>query len=236
MRTTSDVKLPCDHESCIYLADSSEDLARHKWMEHRPRRRLGEITFPLKLPGGYVDDKGKLHTEVELAKFTGVEEDILGDKHLAASGEHVRRILANCITRVGSIDLPYRGRSSEQRSTASRIVENMLWSDKTFLTVVLRRISVRNGDIYRFNTECSKCKYGPDDRRPPERLDLRTLDIFPLADPAKRVFEQLHIGSVSALQQSLNTKAQKIIDDFAAKMRGEIRQIVAEELRKRLTA
>jgi hypothetical protein len=49
-------------------------------------------------------------------------------------------------------------------------------------------------------------------------------------------FEQLHIGSVSALQQSLNTKAQKIIGDFAAKMRGEIRQIVAEELRKRLTA
>lgn len=214
--TTKRTEFPCDFESCDFAAHSAEELSAHKAREHRPRYRITTIEFPLKLPGGYIDESGRLHAEIELAPFTGVEEDLLSDSRLARDGEHVRRILANCLTRVGDYHFPYEGRTPDQRAQVTRIVNNMLWLDKTFATVMLRRISVRNGNIYRFRTECpnSDCKYGPDDNRPAERLDLGTLDVFPVPDPMTRVFTKRLSGSQKLVRfrHLLTSDEPEIID------------------------
>ncbi len=145
---------------------------------------LPEISFPLMLPGGYVDKNNRLHRDVVLEPMTGVEEDMIVDEAMAKTGANLRNIIANCLTKIGDYEAPYSGRTAEQRAMFRDIVNNMLVSDKTFLVVALRRISMfEDGDIYKFKLTCDACHK---DWTP--TLDLRKLRIVPLENPAQRQF------------------------------------------------
>lgn len=155
-------------------------------LSDRQHYAINEISFPVTLPGGYIDEEGKLHREVTLEPMTGYEEDLLTNQRLSKDGASIRMIVANCMTRVGPYEAPMgAARTPAQRSLFTKIVDQMLVSDKTFLVILLRRISLKDGDIYRFKTQCpnENCKH-----ERVERLNLCDLEVYPLRDPEKRVY------------------------------------------------
>lgn len=83
------------------------------------------------LPGGYVDEQGIVHREVELAPVTGFEEEFLANvEPRTSSACVVTALLARCIGRVGKL-----GR------IAAPLVRNLLVGDRDFLMLKLREMT-----------------------------------------------------------------------------------------------
>lgn len=83
------------------------------------------------LPGGYLDDDGALHREVQLSPLTGRDEEFLA--HLDAqtcAASVVTRLLARRLTRIGAI-----------REIDAALVRRLLVGDRDYLLLKLRRIS-----------------------------------------------------------------------------------------------
>lgn len=94
--------------------------------EERPDERL------LVLPGGYLDERGELHREVQLAPLTGRDEEALA---LLAPGTAaaaaVTALLARCIRRVGSIE-----------RVDAALVRELLVCDRDYLILRLRSFTL----------------------------------------------------------------------------------------------
>lgn len=124
------------------------------------------------LPGGYVDDEKNVHKEVEVTELTGEEEDILASRQ-ASSLQKINKALTNCIKRVGTIS---------EREKIEDIVSNKLTSsDRMFLLIGLRRVSL--GDDYPFEVTC------PCEKKVKMRMvqDLsETMTVEPEKDPLCR--------------------------------------------------
>lgn len=83
------------------------------------------------LPGGYVDDDGMLHCEVELSPVTGHDEEYLaniGSNRCSASV--VTGLLSRCLKRVGS-----------RETINNSLVRDLLVGDRDYLIIRLRQIS-----------------------------------------------------------------------------------------------
>lgn len=85
----------------------------------------------LLLPGGYLDEQGRLHREVQLAPLTGRDEEYLA---LAApdtaSASAVTELLTRCLSRVGSVE----------RVNAA-LVRELLVCDRDYLILRLRALT-----------------------------------------------------------------------------------------------
>ena len=82
------------------------------------------------LPGGYLDDDGKLHQQVALYPLRGAEEKLIAQKGHASQAALVTTVLSQCIRRIGTID-----------DVTEEIVRNLLVGDRQVLLLKLREIT-----------------------------------------------------------------------------------------------
>jgi hypothetical protein len=83
------------------------------------------------LPGGYVDDDGVLHREVELAPLSGREEELLAEQRPAGNTTLVTVILSRCVRRLGTIS-----------PIPAALVRRLLVADRQYLLLKLREITL----------------------------------------------------------------------------------------------
>jgi hypothetical protein len=99
----------------------------------------------LKLPGGYVDEKGVVHREVELSPLTGKEEELVAQNHRQESASLVTMVLSRCLRRLGSI-----------APVPADVTGRLPKEDRQFLLLKLREITF--GDMVQATVTCP----GPD--------------------------------------------------------------------------
>jgi hypothetical protein len=101
-------------------------------IDESPRSRLEEGIFVL--PGGYVDDAGEVHREVQLNPLTGRDEEYLASIPTNTPAANViTQLLARCLRRIGKLP-----------EVDANAVRRMLVGDREYLILKLRQIS--NGD------------------------------------------------------------------------------------------
>lgn len=81
------------------------------------------------LPVGYVDARGLLHKQVELAPLTGREEELLAQEDRPAAGL-VTELLSRCVKRVGAIS-----------DITPRLMRELTVADRQYLLLMLRQLS-----------------------------------------------------------------------------------------------
>lgn len=125
------------------------------------------------MPGGYVDDDGVRHDEVELAPVTGFEEELLDSVGpQSCSARVVTALLCRCLRRVGTL-----------APVTTSLVRDLLVSDREFLILKLREITL--GKKLKAVLVCGdpKCAQSMD-------LALNLDDLKPAAKPVdRRVFK-----------------------------------------------
>jgi hypothetical protein len=94
------------------------------------------------LPGGYVDEAGVVHRQVELAPLSGREEELLAGNHRLESASLVTSILSRCIQRVGAVS-----------PVSRRVVRDLLVADRQVLLLKLRGVTF--GDQVQATIFCS---------------------------------------------------------------------------------
>jgi len=82
------------------------------------------------LPGGYVDETGVLHRQVELAPLSGHEEELLADRRFPGGATLVTVILSHCVRRLGNIS-----------PVPVELVRRLLVADRHYLLLRLRAIT-----------------------------------------------------------------------------------------------
>jgi hypothetical protein len=125
------------------------------------------------LPCGYLDEAGKLHTEVGIHEMTGAEEDMFSSKSMTSLQKY-NELLARCTTHIGSIT---------DRGAVRSIVKKLPVGDRVFLLFAIRRVTL--GDEYVFNAKCPSCE-----NEGMYNVDLSTLDIKKMSDPLIRVYDR----------------------------------------------
>lgn len=125
--------------------------------------------------GGYLDDDGKIHKEVELRSISGEEEDLLGNRSVLIL-DRLNTMLANCTKRIGDITDPNQIRQA---------INRLPGGSRVHLLICLRRTSHwrKTKDIYDMTMECPRCH-----REDTYALDLSALDLYEMEDPTKRSF------------------------------------------------
>ena len=84
------------------------------------------------LPGGYVDDEGVTHREVELAPVTGFEEELLDSIGPSARSAHaLTALLTRCLRRIGKL-----------APVTAALVRDLLINDREFLMMKLRELTL----------------------------------------------------------------------------------------------
>lgn len=110
-------------------AQSSDAGALGATTGEATEERPGEGLFLL--PGGYLDERGRLHREVRLAPLTGRDEEYLA---LGAPGDAtasaVTGLLARCLARVGSVE-----------RVDAALVRELLVCDREYLVLRLRALT-----------------------------------------------------------------------------------------------
>ncbi len=79
------------------------------------------------LPGGYVDNSGVVHREVELEKLSGKDEELLADNRQPVSATLVTTILSRCVKRIGVIS-----------PVTKEVARALLVADRQYLLLKLR--------------------------------------------------------------------------------------------------
>ena len=93
------------------------------------------------LPGGYVDEDGVLHREVELAPLSGREEELLADQRSIGRTALITIILSRCVHHLGSIS-----------PVPVELMRRLLVADRQYLLLKLREITF--GDQVQATVRC----------------------------------------------------------------------------------
>lgn len=91
---------------------------------------IAEAQRQFVLPGGYVDDGGTRHRDVELAALTGREEELLATVRHGPTAAVVTEVLSRCVLRIGSI-----------RPVPPEVARHLLVADRQFLLLRLRELT-----------------------------------------------------------------------------------------------
>lgn len=85
------------------------------------------MTATVILPGGYVDDQGRLHREAELVPLSGRDEEQLAGCDPSMPGRFITALLTCCVRRLGAISPVPR-----------EVVRRLLIADRLYLALKLR--------------------------------------------------------------------------------------------------
>jgi len=94
-----------------------------------------------KLPGGYTDENGIRHREIELRALTGREEEILASRKTESSALLVTGIISQCVKRVGAFT-----------EITKNIARQLLVADRQYIILKLRELTF--GDRVRTTIQC----------------------------------------------------------------------------------
>jgi len=127
------------------------------------------------LIGGYLDDEGELHKEVELRAMTGHEEDMLGNRGVPMI-QRMDSVMGNCTQRLGNIT---------DKGAIHRAIKRMPSGTRTHL-LICQRIAGHwktEKDVYEMEVRCparNSCgKIGY------YKMSLLDLDLHEPEDPAQ---------------------------------------------------
>lgn len=123
------------------------------------------------LPCGLLTGEGELYTDVTVREMTGEEEEILGAKNMPVT-KKINKVLANCTQSIGPVPKP----------AIPQLIPSLMQGDRIFLLLAIRRVSL--GDEMPFNSKCPSC-----DAESQFTIDLGDLDVKPMPDPRKRLYE-----------------------------------------------
>lgn len=138
-----------------------------------PERGIYEIV------GGFVDDDGTLHNEVELDAMGGNEEDLLGNQSIPFM-KRMDSIMASCCRRIGTITDP---------AGIQQAIQKMPSGSKTHLFICLRITShwKTQKDVYEMEIRC------PDRNRCGKigyyKISLLDLELYQPEDPTQLIHE-----------------------------------------------
>lgn len=93
------------------------------------------------LPGGYVDNDGVVHREVELTPLTGREEELLAGERSHEVASLVTTVLQRCIHRIGTIS-----------PVSQDMIRSLLIADRQYLLLKLRELTL--GDTIQASVFC----------------------------------------------------------------------------------
>src|SRR2546429_581181 len=93
------------------------------------------------LPGGYMDEAGRVHREVKLMPLAGREEQLLADNRQRESASLVTVVLGRCVERIGGIS-----------PVSEDVARSLLIADRQYLLLKLREVTF--GDQVRANIFC----------------------------------------------------------------------------------
>ncbi|OPY74868.1 MAG: T4 bacteriophage base plate protein [Syntrophorhabdus sp. PtaU1.Bin153] len=82
------------------------------------------------LPGGYIDEDGTLHGEVEVAPLSGREEEFLANKQVKGTAALVTTVLSRCVHRIGTMS-----------PANEEMVRNLLVADRQYLLLKVRELT-----------------------------------------------------------------------------------------------
>ncbi|OPX92857.1 MAG: hypothetical protein A4E58_03204 [Syntrophorhabdus sp. PtaB.Bin006] len=82
------------------------------------------------LPGGYIDEGGTLHREVEVAPLSGREEEFLANKQVKGAAALVTTVLSRCVRRIGTMS-----------PVNEVMVRNLLVADRQYLLLKVRELT-----------------------------------------------------------------------------------------------
>lgn len=152
--------------------------------------------------GGYVDENGELHNEVELEAMGGDEEDLLGNESVSFM-KRMDSIMASCTKRIGSIVDP---------AGIQRAIREMPSGAKTHLFICLRITSHHKTqkDVYEMEVrcpdrlQCGKIGY--------YKVSLLDLDLFQPENPTELIHEiELPYAECKARWKTLTGKEDHIL-------------------------
>jgi hypothetical protein len=99
---------------------------------------------PMLLPGGYIDDNGQCHKEIEINEITGRDEEAIANPNLQGNGgKIITALLSGTVTKIGSV------------KPTEDIIRRLLIGDRDFLMIKLRQVSL--GSNYIKGTKCPAC-------------------------------------------------------------------------------
>src|ERR1043166_3439991 len=166
------------------------------------------------LPGGYVDDEGVTHREVELAPVTGFEEELLDSIGPSARSAHaLTALLTRCLRRIGKLT-----------PVTAALVRDLLINDREFLMLKLRELTLGKNLKAMIVCRDSKCAQSMD-------IALNLDDLKPNAKPVDRrvfKFEVNEDGKTFALEFRLPTGAdQEACAGFGADSESAVNLLLA---------
>lgn len=144
------------------------------------------------LPGGYIDDTGSLHQQVELLPLSGREEELLTQRRESVSASLVTEILVRCVQCIGSIG-----------SVSTDILRHLLVADRQFLLLKLREATF--GDRVQATVSCpwQNCREKID-------IDFSTKDIPIKESEDKGPMYTMELSSKAALMDDCGKKCRKV--------------------------
>lgn len=92
---------------------------------------MDKLSF--RLPGGYVDEEGRVLQEGEIAPLSGREEELLAGNHRRESATLVTAILSCCLRRLGEIN-----------PISEEVTRNLLIGDRQYLLLKLHEVTFGN--------------------------------------------------------------------------------------------
>jgi len=126
--------------------------------------------------GGYLDEEGEVHSEVQLRSLTGREEEMLGNDSISIN-QRLNSIMTSCTQRIGSIT---------DKGQIAKAINSLPAGARTHLLICLKRTSHfrRIKDRYEMEIECPHCgKEGS------YAADLSELETYDIPDPSVRTYE-----------------------------------------------
>jgi len=152
---------------------------------------MEELKF--QLPGGYVDEKGIVHQEVQLTPLTGKEEELLTQNHSQESASLVTSVLSRCVQRLGSI-----------HPVSEDMTRSMLIADRQYLLLKLREMTF--GDRVQASISCP----WPDCR---EKVDFNfSIKDIPIKESLdKGPFYKMELSPQAAFKSENHEDYRKIV-------------------------
>lgn len=131
-----------------------------------------------RLVGGYLDENGELHKEVEIEAMSGHEEDMLGNRKIPVV-LRLNGVLSRVVKRLGTIT---------DRGTISRAVNDMPLGSRQHLLVCMRITShwMTEKDVYKFLAKCPRQTCQEEDNY---QVDLLSLEHYEPEDPSRQHYE-----------------------------------------------
>ena len=177
------------------------------------------------LVGGYLDDDGVVHTEVELRSMSGHEEDLLGNRSVPIT-QRMSGIMASCVKRIGTIT---------DRGQISKAVNGLPTGSRSHLLVSLRRTThwKRTKDIYDMDARCPRQQC---EKIGSYKVHLGELDTWDIPEPTKRLYDVKLEDAGKSVTWKIPTGAEDQVLAVVAEEPGSDAEILTYMIMVRLTA